>query len=260
MKPTLRILAIGDVVGPNAVTYLAGKLWAFRKEEAIDFVVCNAENAAPGNGLDKESAERLLAGGCDVLTGGNHSFRRREIFSYYDDSKNVIRPANFPAGTAGYGSTVVESEGKRILVVNVQGTVYMEPLACPFEAVEKILRREEGQYDFALLDIHAEATSEKIALAHAFDGRFAAIFGTHTHVPTADTQILPKGSGYVTDLGMTGAHDGALGVKTELVIEKLKTKMPVRFELSDGKPTADGVIFEIDASSFKCLSVKRAVL
>ena len=252
-----KILAIGDVVGPEAVRYIKEKLWAFRKENGINMVVCNAENSAPGNGLDIASADTLLSAGCDVLTGGNHIFRRREIRQYLDDSESVIRPANYPAGTAGNGYTVADIDGYRVLVINVLGTIYLEPLACPFDTVERILERESGRYDFAVLDIHAEATSEKIALARHFDGRINVIFGTHTHVPTADTMILPRGSGYVTDLGMSGPPDGVLGVRSDIIIEKLRTKMPMKFELAEGATEVQAVVFTLDTRSGKAESVER---
>ena len=252
-----KILAIGDVVGPEAVRYIGEKLWAFRRENGINMVVCNAENSAPGNGLDIQSADALLSSGCDVLTGGNHIFRRREIRNYLEDSTNVIRPANYPVGTCGNGYTVADIDGYRVLVMNVLGTIYLEPLACPFGTVERILEREAGNYDFAVLDIHAEATSEKIAMARYFDGRINVIFGTHTHVPTADTMILPHGSGYVTDLGMSGSPDGVLGVRADIIIEKLRTKMPVKFELAEGTTEVQAVMFALDTMSGRVTDVQR---
>ncbi len=254
---TFKILAIGDIVGPTAVTHIKEKLWDFRKYHKINMVVCNAENAAVGNGLDPASADTLISSGCDVLTGGNHIFRKREIRGYLESCETVIRPANYPSGTVGSGHTIVNIDGWRVLVINVLGTIYLEPLACPFDTVERILSREEGRYDFAVLDIHAEATSEKIALGRHFDGRVNVIFGTHTHVPTADTVILPRGSGYVTDLGMTGPHDGVLGVRADIIIEKLRTKMPMKFEISDGLSEADAVMFTIDTDSGKVIEVLR---
>lgn len=254
---SFKILAIGDVVGPAAVKYIKEKLWGFRNYHKINMVVCNAENAAQGNGLDPAGADTLIASGCDVLTSGNHIFKKREIRPYLDSSEVLIRPANYPAGTAGSGYTIVNIDGWRVLCINVLGTIYLESLACPFETVDRILEREAGRYDLAFLDIHAEATSEKIALGRYFDGRINVIVGTHTHVPTADTMILPKGSGYVTDLGMTGPHDGVLGVKAEIIIEKLRTKMPVRFDISEGPTEVDAVLFSVDTSSGKVTEAVR---
>ncbi len=257
-KP-IKILALGDVVGTKAVWYLSERLWKFRERNQIDFVICNAENAYNGSGLDPQNADKLISAGCDVLTGGNHTFKRYEIKPYLEDSKNVIRPANFPAGTPGNGYTIVDNNGYNMLVINVLGTIFMEPLACPFETVDRILERENGNYDFAFLDIHAEATSEKIALAHYFDGRINCIFGTHTHVQTADNMIFPKGSGYITDLGMCGPDNSVLGDKPEIIIERLTKKLPVKFEVSQNPVTAHGVIFSLSPDTGKCISALRVV-
>jgi metallophosphoesterase (TIGR00282 family) len=252
-----KILALGDVVGPDAVKYIGEKLWNFRRQKGANMVICNAENACAGNGLDPQSADKLLAGGCDILTGGNHIFRKKEIRRYLDDNRNLIRPANYPAGTPGNGYIIVNINGVRILVINVLGTIYLDPLNCPFDTVERILGRENGRYDIAVIDIHAEATSEKLALGYYFDGKIAAIFGTHTHVATADAQILPYGSGYVTDLGMSGPPDGVLGIRSDIIIEKLRTKLPVKFEFAQGTTEVNGVMFSIDLMTGKCLSVER---
>ncbi len=254
---TFKILAVGDVVGPDAVKYMGEKLWSFRKENGINMVVCNAENAAAGNGLDIESADKLLSSGCDILTGGNHIFKRREIRRYLDMNRSVIRPANYPYGTSGNGYTFANIDGYRILVINMLGTIYLEPLNCPFGTADRILDREAGRFDFAVLDFHAEATSEKIALGRYLDGRVNVIFGTHTHVPTADETILPNGSGYVTDLGMSGPPDGVLGVRADIIIEKMRTKMPVKFELAEGATEVNGVVFTLDTQTKKTVKVER---
>ncbi len=258
MNTTFKLLAIGDVVGPTATAYIKEKLWTFRRANKINMVVCNGENAAPGNGLDPQSADKLIESGCDVLTAGNHIFKKREIRPYLDASPFLIRPANYPSGTTpGSGYTTVTVDGFTVLVMNVMGTVYLDPLACPFDTVERILKKEEGSYDFAVLDIHAEATSEKIALGRHFDGRINVIFGTHTHVPTADVTILPKGSGYVTDLGMSGPHDGVLGVRADIIIEKFRTRLPVKFELAEGEIYVDGVLFTLDADTGRVIAAER---
>lgn len=257
MNDNFRILALGDVVGPFAVKYISEKLWDFRRANSIDMVVCNAENAASGNGLDPFGADKLISAGCDVLTGGNHIFRKREIRQYLENSEVLVRPANYPVGTPGNGHTIVNIDGYRVLVINVMGTIYLEALACPFATVDRILEREAGRYDFAVLDIHAEATSEKIALGRYFDGRINVVYGTHTHVATADTAVLPNGTGYVTDLGMSGPNDGVLGVRADIIIEKLRMKLPVKFELAEGDIEVNGVIFGLDKSSGKVTDVTR---
>ena len=172
-------------------------------------------------------------------------------------SRSVVRPANYPYGTAGNGYTFANIDGYRVLVINMLGTIYLDSLNCPFATADRILEREAGRYDFAVLDFHAEATSEKIALGRYLDGRVNVIFGTHTHVPTADACILPNGSGYVTDLGMSGPPDGVLGVRADIIIEKLRTKMPVKFELAEGATVVNGVIFTLDTDSRTVCEVER---
>ena len=204
-------------------------------------------------------AEALLSSGVDLITLGNHTYGRRDICGLLSDSESVIRPANYPPTAPGGGYTVLKIDGWRILGINVMGTALMESLACPFATVDRILEREKGNYDFALMDIHAETTSEKIALGRYFDGRISVIFGTHTHVQTADEQILPKGSGYITDLGMTGPINGVIGTDAEAVIEKFRTKMPVRFKVADGEIRAHGAIFTLDEGSKKITEVERII-
>ena len=253
----MRILALGDIVGLAAVDYLREKLWSYRKENKIDFVVANGENTNDIFGLGADEANALLDCGVDVITTGNHVWGRRDIYDYLDGTEAVIRPANYPAGSPGSGYTIVNADGFKILCINVLGTVFMDSLTSPFDAVDAILAREEGNYDIALLDVHAEATSEKVAVGYHFDGRINAVFGTHTHVQTADERILPSGSGYITDLGMTGPKDGILGVEKETVLYRFLTKMPKRYTVAQGDIEAQGAIFDIDPFAKRTLSVKR---
>ncbi len=256
----MRILALGDIVSPMAVDGLKTKLWDYRKNEKIDFVVANGENASRGNGLEADAAQMLLDYGVDVITGGNHIWQKNSLRPFLDSSPNIVRPMNFPGECAGNGYTIADCNGYRVLVMNVSGTVYMESLECPFRAVEKCLESQKGKYDISLLDIHAEATGEKYALARYFDGKISGIFGTHTHVQTADEQILPKGTAYITDLGMCGPKNSILGVKSEIIIEKMRTKMPARFEFADGDVEYNGVIIEFDTSGnqeIKAKTIKR---
>lgn len=257
MKNIVRVLAIGDVVGPRSVEYISERLWKIRSEKNISLVVANGENAAPGNGLDRANAETLLSGGVDVITGGNHTWQKKDLRQMLDDSSALLRPANYPPNSPGNGYTLIDAEGYTFLVMNVMGTVFLDSLDCPFRTIDAILEREKGRYNYAVLDIHAEATSEKIALANYFDGRINVIFGTHTHVPTADERILPRGSGYITDLGMTGPYDSVLGVKKEIVIEKFISRLPVRFETADGDITMCAAVFDIDSESGRTVSVTR---
>ena len=254
------VMAVGDVVGPTTVEYIKNRLWKFRQENDISLVVLNAENACVGNGLDSTAAKILLASGADVLTSGNHIWRKNEIRSYLDQTTEVLRPANYPASSPGNGYVKYSADGKIFLIMNVLGVIYMEPLDCPFTTVEKILDKEKGNYDYAMLDIHAEATSEKIALARYFDGRINVIFGTHTHVTTADEQVLPEGTGYITDLGMCGPIDSTLGIKNECILEKLKNKLPVKFEIAGGEIEANCTVFTIDEEIQRVVKVRRVKL
>ncbi len=253
MNKTFNILAVGDAVGMASCEYLRKKLWQIREANSIDLTVVNGENSADGNGMLPQSVELLFDSGADVVTGGNHSFRRREIYSYLDEKSNVLRPANMPGDTPGNGYTIINVGGRDVLVINLLGTIYMEPSDDPFRCADRILAETRGKYDFAVVDIHAEATSEKAALARYLDGRVNAVFGTHTHVATADARILPHGTGFITDLGMTGPDDSILGVKCESIIKKFLSRMPVRFEQADGSISAGAAIFKLDRENGRCM-------
>ena len=254
----MRILALGDTVGHVAIDYLAEKLWAFRSQNQIDFCVANGENATEIRGISASDAEEILSTGVDLITLGNHAFGMKDIYSFLDANEHcIIRPANYPTDAPGVGYTICGVNGWRVLCINVSGIVYLDPLASPFDTVDRILERESGRYEVALLDIHAEATSEKLAIGRYFDGRVQIMFGTHTHVPTADEQILPLGSGYITDLGMCGPVDGILGTDADAVIHRFRTMMPTRFSVATGSVRAQGVIFDVDESAGKVRSVKR---
>ena len=253
----MRILALGDVVGTKTIDFLSRNLWRIRKEHRIDLVIANGENASEIRGLSARDADALLDTGIDLITLGNHAYGMRDIYAYLENETRVIRPANYPPVAPGAGYTVINVDGWRVLCINVCGRVYMDPLASPFDTVDRILAREAGAYDLAVMDIHAEATSEKLAIAHDFDGRVQVMFGTHTHVPTADTQILPKGSGYVTDLGMCGPQGGILGTDKDAVIDRFRTMMPSRFSVAGGDVTANGVIFSLDTDAKRVTQVDR---
>ena len=253
----MKILAIGDVTSPKGIDHLEKNLWRIRRENQIDFCVVNGENAAFVTGISPELAEVLFKSGADVISGGNHTLRNRQAFTYLDDTPEILRPINFGDSAPGRGYTIADANGYRMLVISAMGNVYIEPtLDSPFSYIDKALKYEDGRYDFAILDIHAEASGEKYAIAHAYDGKINIIFGTHTHVQTADEQILPNGTGYITDVGMCGESGGILGMDISTVLYKMKTKMPGRFKCADGAPYADGVIFELDEKG-KAVSVKR---
>ena len=244
----MKILTIGDIVGTKSIDYLQSKLWSIRDRMGVDLVVANGENATDIHGLSAADAAAIFDAGVDLITLGNHTFGRRDLYSLLGDSEKIIRPANYPPLAPGGGYTTLNVDGWRVLCINILGTALMEPLACPFATVDRILEREKGEYDIALMDIHAEATSEKIALARYFDGRIHVMFGTHTHVATADEQILPHGSGYITDIGMTGPANSVIGTEIDAVIEKFRTKMPVRFKVADGEISANCALFTVDTS------------
>lgn len=254
----VKILAIGDVTSPAGAAHLEKRLWGIRQKYNIDFCVVNGENASFITGIAKDAAEKLLRSGADVITGGNHTLHNYSAHSMLEEFPTVIRPVNFGAEAPGRGYTVVNTGVYRILVINAMGTVHIEPqLNMPYSYIEDVLSREAGNYDFAVLDIHAEATGEKLAVAHSFDGKINVIFGTHTHVPTADATILPNGSGYISDVGMCGESGGILGMEIDSVLFKMRTKLPGKFKCASGVPVADAVIFTLDDKSGRVTEIKR---
>lgn len=256
----MNILTIGDIVGLAGCQFLRSRLPKIKKMYDIDLVIANGENSAHGNGITPDSAKFIFDCGVNVITNGNHTFRRKEIYDYLDETANIIRPANFPGNKApGRGVCVVDMLKTRVVVVNLMGTVYMDSLDCPFQIADKIIKDFEKN-SIIMVDFHAEATSEKRALGFYLDGRISGIFGTHTHVPTADNCLLPNGTGYITDLGMTGVIHSALGVKPEIIIEKLTTKLPIKFENANGPCKLDCAIFKINEQNFKAVDVKRLTI
>ena len=254
----MRILAIGDIVGGIAIDYLGKNLSKFVRDNNVDFVIANGENASEIKGLSQRDAEALFNVGVDFITLGNHAYGKRDIYSFLDDNEHrIIRPANYPASAPGSGYSIVRIDGYRVLIMNVLGTMFMTPLNSPFEVIDTALERENGNYDFAILDIHAEATSEKLAIARYFDGRLAIMFGTHTHVQTADECILPMGSAYITDIGMAGPENSILGTKVEAIIDRFIMQTPQYFTVADGGGKVHGAIFDIDPSTTKINSIKR---
>ena len=254
---SLRLLILGDVSRTSSCEYIEKNLWQYRKENKIDFVVINGENSAEGNGIDRASAEVLLSAGADVLTTGNHAFKRYDAKHLFEENRNVLRPANFPGSVPGEGAALIDVDGLSVLVINLLGIVLMEPLENPFFTVERILKQYEGKYDLSIVDFHAEATSEKQALAYYLDGRVTVLFGTHTHVATADECILPEGTAYITDVGMCGPDFSVLGIKPECIIEKMTTGLPVKFIPSENKVTAHGIVVEVDRNIKKAFSIER---
>lgn len=254
---SFKILALGDICGPRGVEYLRTNLWNKRKELQIDLVIANGENSSEPNGIDRETAQTIFNSGVDVITTGNHVWRKSSVFSYLDDEKYILRPINYPSDNPGHGSCIIDINGTKVLVINVIGEIFMDSYISPFLAIDKELSERENQYDFAVLDIHAEATSEKLSIAWNYVDDITAAFGTHTHVQTNDAQILDDKCAYITDLGMVGPTEGILGVEKESVIRKLKTKMMAKFEFeTKGEIRANGAVIEIDEVSKKAISCK----
>ncbi len=252
----MKILAIGDVVGSEAVAYLTKNLRRYISENGIDFTVINGENSARANGIDPSSADALLDAGADVITTGNHVYRINAVYSYLDDSETVIRPANFPGECPGKGYTIVNTMFGRVLVANLLGCAFMDSCGDPFSAMESILKKENGNFDISVLDIHAESTSEKAAIARYFDGRIDVVFGTHTHVQTNDARVLPKGTAFVTDIGMCGPEDSILGVIPDRIIDRLRLHLPRKFDYASGSISAYGAVFEVSESGNRAKVVR----
>lgn len=254
----MKILFIGDIVGNpgrEAVKKLVPELV---KEYALDFVIANAENAAGGSGITPKVAMELFDCGIDALTSGDHIWKKREILEIIDNDKRILRPANFPSGAPGRGGAVFSAQkGLKVGVINVQGRVFMEPLECPFKTARRLQEELAKETNIIIVDIHGEATSEKIALGWFLDGLVSAVLGTHTHVQTADERLLPRGSAYITDVGMTGPIDSVIGRRIEDVLERFLTSVPTRFEVADTNVQLQGVILEIDESTGKAKSIER---
>jgi len=241
IKP-VKILFVGDVVGGIGKRTLLSLLPKLRDRLEPDFVVVNGENAAGGMGITPKIAQELLAGGVDAITLGNHTYRHREIYPYLDEEQRIVRPANFLRSQPGHGWCVVERDAVRLGVVSVSGNLFMNAGRPAFSEADAALHALKGKVDHLLLDMHAEATSEKIGMGWHLDGRVTAVVGTHTHVPTADARVLPGGTAYITDVGMTGPRGGVIGVKREQALEAMVTRMPVRFETSTEDPWLNGVL------------------
>ena len=254
----MRILAIGDIFGHAAQRKLTETLEDFKRKNRIDLTVVNGENADGASGTEADSTRAILGAGADVVTGGNHSMRYQSMKDLRDVDERVIRPANFAPQAHGAGyTTVVAADGTRVLVVNLIGSIGLERLcdSSPFEKLERILEYERGSYDIAVVDFHAEATSEKAALAHVFSGRVSAVWGTHTHVQTADERVI-GGTGFITDLGMSGTDTGIIGVRVEDVTSLFLTGKTAGFHTAEGEITIRGAIFDIDSDG-KCTHVER---
>jgi 2',3'-cyclic-nucleotide 2'-phosphodiesterase len=238
----VKVLFIGDIVGGIGRRTTRALLPELRARHAPDFVVVNGENTAGGIGITPKIADELFADGIDAITLGNHAYRHRQIYEYLDAQPNILRPANFLRGQPGHGWCVIERDGTRLGVVNLSGNVFLQAGRHAFSEIDAALHALKGKVDHVLVDMHAEATSEKVGMGWHLDGRVTAVVGTHTHVPTADARVLPGGTAYITDVGMTGPRGGVIGVKRELALEALVTQLPVRFETSEDDSWLNAVV------------------
>ena len=253
----MKILAVGDIVGNSGIVKLKKELTKLREDEKIDFIIVNGENSSEGMGITRKNFDDIISQNVDVVTMGNHTWGKKEIFSFIDNPK-LIRPANYPESVLGNGYGIYKCKNKKIAVINLLGRVGMNILTDnPFIVVENIIKEISSKVDIIIVDFHAEATAEKEAMGYFLDGKVTAIFGTHTHVQTADETILPKGTGYITDIGMTGPKNSVIGMSTEVALKRFITALPERYKIAQGETKLNAVIFEIDDENNKLKSIKR---
>jgi len=254
----MKVLYIGDIMGEPGRRAVSRAMPRLVAQHQIDIVIGNGENAAGGFGITPELAEELFDVGLSAITTGNHAWDKKEAVGYFTREPRLLRPANYPAGVPGQGSTVVETAGgERLAVLQLMGRAYMPIIDCPFQTAKRELPRLKQETPAVIVEMHAEATSEKMAMGHYLDGDVAAVVGTHTHVQTADDQILPRGTAYITDIGMTGPLHSVIGVKKEMAIEKFLTGMPRRFEVASGPSVFCAVLLEVDARLGKTVAFER---
>jgi metallophosphoesterase (TIGR00282 family) len=254
----MNILFIGDIVGSPGREAIARCLPELKKEYKLQFVIANAENAAGGSGITLKVAQELMNCGVDCMTSGDHIWKKRDIFEFIHQEERILRPLNFPSGAPGSGARVFKTkEGLPVGVINVCGRVFMESLECPFRTSRQAVEELSVQTKVIVVDIHAEATSEKMALGWYLDGKVSAVLGTHTHVQTADERILPQGSAYLTDVGMTGPYDSVIGRRVEDVLERFVTLIPTRFEVAKGNIQLSAAVLDVDENTGKARSIER---
>ncbi len=256
----MKVLTVGDVCAPDGSNFALKAVPQIKRDENIDLVIINGENSADGNGITAQSAELLFAAGADVITGGNHTLRRKEFYDTLDSNPFTLRPHNLKDTDIGSGYCLVDMGRYQAAVINLMGQIYLERTPCenPFKCVDSLIERAHSDgAKFIFVDFHAEATSEKRAMGFYLDGKITAVFGTHTHVQTSDAQILPRGTGYITDLGMTGVINSVLGVQSEIIINRLRDGDQSRFEQASGKCMLNGCIFEADEKTGLTTAVKR---
>ena len=256
----MKVMLVGDVCGRPGRAAFARYTGKIKQEKQVDIVIVNGENSAGGKGITRKSLDALRHAGADVVTSGNHVWDKRDVLEIIDQEPFLIRPANYPGEAPGKGWCIYPFKAKNIGVINLSGRAFMPPMDCPFQKVEDILREIRDECDVLFLDIHAETTSEKMAMGWYLDGRVNAVVGTHTHIQTADERILPQGTAYITDLGMVGPWDSVLGVKKECILDKFLTCRPVRFDLADGPAVYSAVIVEIDDATNHTVGIERILV
>ncbi len=253
----MNILMIGDVFGESGRSALKKLLPGLKAEHQADFTVVNVENAASGFGVTPQQCREFLDLGVDVMTSGNHIWDRKEIVEYIGKENLLLRPANYPVGTPGVGHVTVKAGPHRVAVLNLMGRVFMNPIDCPFRKADEIITELARDTRIILVDMHAEATSESVAMGWHLDGRVTAVVGTHRHVQTADERVLPKGTAYITDLGLTGPTDGVIGVDRDIILQRFLTQMPVRFEPAKGPAALHGVVITADPETGRASDIRR---
>lgn len=257
MTDTLRILVLGDVVGEPGRKACTSLIPGLRETHGIDFVIANVENIAGGSGITEATTAELFKCGVDLMTSGDHAFRKKEALSLLDRTDRILRPANFPATVPGKGSTIQTIKGVRVGVINLLGRVFLKSVDCPFQAIQRELEHMADETDVLIVDFHAEATAEKMALAWFLDGKVSAVFGTHTHVQTADEQILPHGTAYITDIGMCGPFHSVIGREIDDALKMMMTQLPVRLEVASGDARVSGAMIDVDVKTAKALKIVR---
>jgi 2',3'-cyclic-nucleotide 2'-phosphodiesterase len=257
----VNLLFVGDVFGRPGRDALLRWLPPFVEEHAVDFVVVNAENAANGAGITSKIALRLLEGGVDVITTGNHVWRQKEVFDFLARDERIVRPANYPEGAPGRGLTVRPArDGSPVAVIDLAGSLFMDTGLSPFRIVDRLVDQAARQAETIVLDLHAEATSEKVAMGHHLDGRVTLVVGTHTHVQTSDARVLPKGTAYITDVGMTGPAESVIGVRTDIILRRFLTEMPVQFDVAEGPVRIDAVLVATEGGKATAVETIEAVV
>ena len=253
----MKILAVGDIIGETGIKELKNKLYQLRQKEEIDFVIVNGENAADGMGITEKNFNDIISQNVDVVTMGNHTWGKKDIFKFIDHPK-LIRPANYPKDIVGKGYGIYKCKNKKIAVINLIGRVYINVLSeNPFLIAKSIIKKIKDKVDIIIVDFHAEATGEKITMGYYLDGMVTAVFGTHTHVQTADEKILPKGTAYISDIGMTGTKNSALGMDVSVALKRFETSLPERYKVASGEGMLNGVIYDIDNKTNKVKTITR---